>query len=271
MNITLVSDLHLDIGGFQEMPGGDVLILAGDICEAKELGKEFHSTKALDRKPGSLPCHDFFEYEVAKYKKVFYVMGNHEHYRGRFDKTKEFLQSMMPANVTVLENDVVEYEGVMFLGATLWTNLNRGDALTSYHLKHMMNDYKVIQNHYLDRNVYHKLTPEHTFKTHVTTMQYFRLMLSEHRDKPFVVITHHAPSFASVPEYYKHDHLMNGGYASDLSEEILDNENIRVWVHGHMHDPVDYKIGETRVLSNPRGYPGETEVNGFMPGMYFEV
>jgi Icc-related predicted phosphoesterase len=97
------------------------------------------------------------------------------------------------------------------------------------------------------------------------------MMLSEHRDKPFVVITHHAPSFVSVPEYYKHDHLMNGGYASDLSEDILDNENIKVWVHGHMHDPVDYKIGETRILANPRGYPGETETNGFLPGLYFEV
>lgn len=271
MNITLVSDLHLDIGGFQEMPGGDVLILAGDICEAKELNKEFHSTKALDRTPGAFPCHDFFEFEVPKYKKVFYVMGNHEHYRGRFDKTKALLESMMPPNVTILENDTVEYEGVVFMGATLWTNLNNGDSLTMYHLKHMMNDYKVIQNHYNDTGLYHKLVPEYTFRTHVKTMQYLRLMLSMHRDKPVVVITHHAPSFASVPEYHKHDHLMNGGYASDLSEDILNNENIRVWVHGHMHDPVDYKIGETRVLSNPRGYPSETDSNGFMPGMYFEV
>jgi hypothetical protein len=63
---------------------------------------------------------------------------------------------------------------------------------------------------------------------------------------------------------------MNGGYASDLSEDILDNENIRVWVHGHMHDPVDYKIGETRVLANPRGYV-PYEGDKFLPGFYFEV
>lgn len=270
MFISLVSDLHLDISGFQEMPGGDVLILAGDICEAKELGKEFHSTKSLDRKPGAFPCYDFFHYECAKYKKVFYVLGNHEHYRGRFDKTKEFIQSMMPDNVTVLENEVVEYEGVMFMGSTLWTNLNNGDSLTMYHIKQMMNDYKVIQFHDTVKNVYHKLPPEVTFKTHVHTMQYFREMLSIHRDKPFVVITHHAPSFMSTPPRFKHEHTMNGGYASDLSEDILDNENIRVWVHGHMHDPVDYKIGETRVLSNPRGYV-PYEGDEFLPGFYFEV
>jgi Icc-related predicted phosphoesterase len=252
------------------MPGGDVLILAGDICEAKELSKEFHSTKALDRKPGAFPCYDFFHYEVPKYKKVFYVMGNHEHYRGRFDKTKALLESMMPPNVTILENEVVEYEGVMFMGATLWTNLNNGDSLTMYHIKNMMNDYKVIQFHDTVKNVYHKLPPEVTFKTHVHSMQYFREMLSIHRDKPFVVITHHAPSFMSTPARFKHEHTMNGGYASDLSEDILDNENIRVWVHGHMHDPVDYKIGETRVLSNPRGYV-PYEGDDFLPGFYFEV
>ena len=270
MFISLVSDLHLDISGFQEMPGGDVLILAGDICEAKELGKEFHSTKSLDRNPGAFPCYDFFHYECAKYKKVFYVLGNHEHYRGRFDKTKEFIQSMMPDNVTVLEDEVVEYEGVMFMGSTLWTNLNNGDSLTMYHIKQMMNDYRVIQFHDTVKNVYHKLPPEVTFKTHVHTMQYFREMLSIHRDKPFVVITHHAPSFMSTPPRFKHEHTMNGGYASDLSEDILDNENIRVWVHGHMHDPVDYKIGETRVLSNPRGYV-PYEGDEFLPGFYFEV
>lgn len=270
MIIHLVSDLHLDISGFQEMPGGDVLLLAGDICEAKELAKEFRSTKAVDRTIGSLPCYDFFHHELAKYKKVFYVMGNHEHYRGRLDQTKELLASMMPPNVTILENNVVEYEGVMFLGATLWTNFNNGNALTLYHIKHMMNDYRAITNHYPDKGLYHKLTPEHIFNVHVKTMQYFRLMLSTHRDKPFVVITHHAPSFMSVNEKFKHDTTMNGGYASELSEDILENENIKVWVHGHMHDPVDYKIGNTRVLANPRGYiPWEGDQ--FIPGFYFEI
>lgn len=270
MIVHLVSDLHLDISGYQELPGGDILILAGDICEAKELSKEYHSTKLADRKQGSFPCHDFFEFECAKYKKVLYVLGNHEHYRGRFDKTKELIESMMPANVTVLENEVVEYEGVMFLGATLWTDLNNGDSLTMYHIKNMINDYRVIQNHYVEKDLYHKLVPELTFKTHIKTMQYFREVLSIHRDKPFVVITHHAPSFISVDEKYKHDKIMNGGFASDLSEDILDNENIKVWVHGHMHDPVDYKIGDTRVLSNPRGYI-PYEGDKFLPGLTFEV
>lgn len=270
MIVQYVSDLHLDISGYMDLPGGDVLILAGDICEARTLRNELHQTKLLDRKPGAFPCHDFFEFVVPKYKKVFMVMGNHEHYRGRFDRTYAELKSLLPSNVTLLEDQVEEYEGVMFMGSTLWTDLNKGDAITAWHLKSAMSDYKVIQNHYPAKNLYHKLTPERTAESHFKTKQYFKMILEEHRDKPFVVITHHAPSFMSVNEKYKYDTTMNGGYASDLSEFILDHDNIKVWVHGHMHDPNDYMIGTTRVVSNPRGYiPWEGDQ--FQPGQYFEV
>ena len=270
MKISLVSDVHLEFG-YQEMEGGDVLILAGDMCEARTLAKQLHSTRVLPYTPGKMNAYDFFYHECAKYKQVFYVMGNHEHYHGRFDKTYNELKRTMPANVTVLENEIVEYEGVVFLGATLWTDLNKGDPITVHSIKSFMNDYRVIQNFYPETGLYHKLTPEATVKAHRYTKQYFKLMLEEHRSKPVVVITHMAPSFASVNEKYIRDTTMNGGYASELSEFILDNENIKVWVHGHMHDPIDYMIGETRVLSNPRGYVGHEDTSAFNPTLMFEV
>jgi hypothetical protein len=49
---------------------------------------------------------------------------------------------------------------------------------------------------------------------------------------------------------------MNGGYRSDLGDFILDRPQIRVWIHGHMHDNFDYQVGSTRVVCNPRGYSG---------------
>jgi len=270
MIVHLVSDLHLEFG-YQELPGGDVLILAGDICEYRTLKNEFHKTKVIDRVPGAFKSYDFFYSECAKYKKVFYVMGNHEHYHHRFDKTYNDLKAILPENVTLLENEVVEYEGVVFLGATLWTDLNRGDPITAYTIKGFMNDYKVIQNFYPAQNAYYKLIPEHTVEVHRKTKQYFKTILEMNRDKPVVVITHMAPSFMSVNKKYAHETTTNGGYASELSEFILDHENIKVWVHGHMHDPVDYKIGDTRVLANPRGYIPWENGNGFEPGLYFEV
>ena len=37
-----------------------------------------------------------------------------------------------------------------------------------------------------------------------------------------------------------------------------------------MHDPIDERIGETRVIANPRGYPG-VEGQGFDPAFVLEV
>jgi hypothetical protein len=65
---------------------------------------------------------------------------------------------------------------------------------------------------------------------------------------------------------------MNGAYSSSLDDFIMDHPQIKTWVHGHMHDAVDYMIGTTRLLSNPRGYKGyEEQADVFDPGFYFEV
>lgn len=49
-------------------------------------------------------------------------------------------------------------------------------------------------------------------------------------------------------------HNLNRFYVSDLSELILD-KGPAYWFHGHLHNPVDYLLGDTRVYSNPKGYP----------------
>ena len=256
MRINLCSDLHLEFGDL-EMPGGDVLIIAGDACERRSIMKYQR-------------CQDFFEIECAKYNQVFMVMGNHEHYHHRFDKTLEDLRELMPANVRILENENVLHEGVLILGATLWTNLNNGCHHTAWQLRRNLNDFKVITNKYADGS-YNKLTPEFTGQVHKSTVAYFESELAKNKDQKTLVITHHAPSLKSVHERYKSAHLMNGGYASDLSELILDNPQIAVWCHGHMHDPFDYMVGSTRVLCNPRGYCGVEDTGRFSPAYGFDL
>jgi Icc-related predicted phosphoesterase len=272
MRIDYCSDLHLEFG-YVTLPGGDVLVLAGDICEERSLRKQFHDTKLIDHDDGAYRYTDFFERECSKYRKVFMVMGNHEHYHGKFHKTLEVLRGIVPPNVTILEKEALEFEGVVFMGATLWTNCNNGDSLTTYTLKAGMNDYRVIQNFYEDKGLYFKLTPEYTFRDHIKAMNFFREEIVKHTDKPVVVITHHAPSFMSISEQYRTpgDHHMNGGYASDLSEFILDHPQIKTWVHGHVHSTHDYVIGETRVVANPRGYLGHESSAANFEVKSFEV
>ena len=258
MKISLVSDLHLDFGAGPELPGGQVLILAGDICEYRSFKKGLPSVV------------NFFNNECPKYDQVFMVMGNHEHYRYRLDKTHEGLKELLPANVRLLENEFVDYQGVVFMGATLWTDLDGNSPMTAITLKHGMNDYKAIENYYSDTGFYHKLTPEYTYRLHNNTLDYFRESLSEHQNRPVVVITHHAPSYQSIHEQYRGDTL-NAGYASDLDEFILDHPQIKYWVHGHTHTAFDYKVGGTRVLCNPRGYYPHEPDTGFNLDLYFEL
>lgn len=263
-NITYISDLHLEFD-YQPLPGGDLLILAGDICELRSFKREFHSTRSLTANPGTYKYCDFFYNECTKYNRVLYVLGNHEHYHGRLDQTKEELENILPDNIRVLENDYEEYDGVLFLGATFWTDCNRADPVTCWTLKSSMNDFRVIKNHYKEKELYHKLIPEYTVTLHRQSLEYFKGILENNSNKPVVVITHHAPSNLSIHEQYKHDYHMNGGYASRLENFILDHPNIKYWIHGHMHDPVDYELGTTRVVSNPRGYVGHEDTTGFNP------
>lgn len=269
MKINLVSDLHLDCG-YQELPGGEVLILAGDICEARDFKKEFHSTRLIGSKPGTYKFYDFFYHECAKYDRVFYVLGNHEHYHGRFDRTYFELESILPKNFRLLDNEYEEYKGVLFLGATLWTDCDRGNPLTIHTVKYGMNDFRAIKNHYVNKDIYHKLTPEYTISVHKNTLKFFHNVLTEKANTPTVVITHHAPSYLSIHERYK-GNAMNAAYVSDLSEFILDHENIQYWVHGHNHDHFDYMVGNTRVLANPRGYVGYEDTSSFDSGFSFKI
>jgi hypothetical protein len=49
---------------------------------------------------------------------------------------------------------------------------------------------------------------------------------------------------------------MNGAFASALDDFIAYRPQIKLWTHGHTHEPFDYMIGTTRVVCNPRGYSG---------------
>jgi hypothetical protein len=175
----------------------------------------------------------------------------------------------------VLEKEQFEYKGVLFIGGTLWTDMNNHDSLTLYHMKGMMNDYKQITMFDEVHNVYHRLTPDKTVSEHVKTKQLFKLFLEENRagkKLPVVVLTHHAPSKLSTHPYYANDTIMNGAYSSDLSEFILDNPEIQVWTHGHTHHTFDYMIDNTRVMANPRGYKNyEERAEEFDPTVGFDI
>jgi hypothetical protein len=213
---------------------------------------------------------DFFKRVSFQFPHVIYVMGNHEHYHGKFDRSADYLREefnkMNLTNIHLLDNNTKLIGDVHFIGGTLWTDMNNHDALTLYHIEHMMNDFRIIR---IAKENFKKFLPKRAVVEHIKTKQYIQTVLQGlPEDAKVVVCSHHAPTFLSIGEQYKDDTLMNGGYASDLSEFILDHPKIKVWTHGHMHQKFDYMMGDTRVVCNPRGYPGEIE---FDDNFTFEV
>jgi Icc-related predicted phosphoesterase len=271
MRVNIISDLHLEFGDL-ELPGGDILVISGDVCESRTLTKYKYDPMNIMTETGNPKRMDraqrFFHEECAKYREVIYVMGNHEHYHGRYDKTVHELKATVPDNVNVLENESIEIDGVLFLGGTLWTDCNKGDPLTLHALGDMMNDFRIIRN---DELGFTKLRPAHTMHRHQRTVTYLKTVLADRKDNKVVVVGHHAPTLNSIHEKYRNDQLMNGGYASDLSELILDHPQIVLWCHGHMHDPFDYMVGETRVVCNPRGYAGHDSQADVFEVKYLDI
>jgi DNA repair exonuclease SbcCD nuclease subunit len=217
-----------------------------------------------------LRFRDFLKRCSFQFPHVIYIAGNHEFYHGNWKASIQYLRDECSKfdNVYFLEQDLKVIDDVTFIGATLWTDCNKGDPLTLHALGDMMNDYRIIRN---DEHNYTKLRPAHTMHRHQKTLGYLKAVLPDLKDKKVVFVGHHAPTFSSIHERFSNDKLMNGGYASDLSEFILDHPQIVLWTHGHMHDPSDYMVGETRVVCNPRGYAGHDSQADVFEVKYLDI
>src|SRR5690606_38305588 len=82
-----------------------------------------------------------------------------------------------------------------------------------------------------------------------------------------VVVTHHGPHPGSVHTRYENA-AVNGAFVSDLSS-LIKAGRPDLWVHGHVHDTFDYRVGSTRVVANPKGYRNENPL--FDPAMVIDV
>jgi Icc-related predicted phosphoesterase len=294
MKIRQVSDLHLEFSDIhiKNDDNCDVLILGGDICVVDDLKSTPVATTWNDaeesvsnRVTRGMRYRDFFLRVSFQFPHVFYVLGNHEHYNGKIDQSREILESTFGylgiSNIYILENDTKiiqdrnhdtgEVTDVTFVGGTLWTDMNKGDPLTMYHLEHSMSDFSRIR---IAKEHFRKFLPQRAMIEHQKTKQYIAHVIDNlPKDARVVVVTHHTPSFQSTHEKYATETLMNGGYHSELSEFILDRPKIKLWTHGHTHDCFDYMIGDCRVVCNPRGYETSnfSEHSGWNPNITLEI
>lgn len=246
MKLYILSDLHLEFGSFEPQVEADVVILAGDIHPG---------VRGVDWAAQCFPDTP-----------VLYVAGNHEYYGHALPRLLDKMRSRAEGtSVRVLENMPVELGGVTFYGCTWWTDFqlfgNGRDAMAA--VSERMTDFRRIRV----SPQYRRLRPTDTVLQHVVSRQWLDRTLAGATGKR-VVITHHAPSTRSLPDHRKNN-LVSAAYASHC-DDFVEASQAALWVHGHTHYAVDYLIGNTRVLSNPRGYTDEP-VAGFRPHLVVTV
>lgn len=232
-----MSDLHLEFWPDNEdryiesivekTPKTDLVALAGDIGV---LATNYdHILKLLN--------------ELSlKSEKVVYVPGNHEGYHSTRADSKALLYKMhfaVPSNVTVCYNPFHQFklEGYTIMCGTMWfPNLH-----PSSRTKSCLSDFFLIQG--LEPEIYEEN----------------RMFIEEVKNlkEKTIIITHHSPSYQSIDLKYIGSEL-NQFFCNDL-DFVLETPDcpITCWISGHLHDAIGYKIGNTRIISNPAGYPFE--------------
>jgi predicted phosphodiesterase len=248
MRLHIFSDLHLEFAPLQpEQPEADVIIAAGDIDKG---------LNGLDWLKAHFPE-----------KPVIYVLGNHEFYRHSLPAlTHDLRRVAAGTNIHLLEDSAVEINGFTFLGCTLWTSFMVGpDPEAAMRTAEAgMNDFRIIQNSTEQR----VLRARDTARLHQASVLWLKHELTQHDPARTVVVTHHAPSRKSEAPYHANSPL-NPAFTSDL-DAMIEACAVPLWVHGHTHYNVDYRIGSTRVMSNQRGYAEQT-CKGFDPRLVVEI
>jgi Icc-related predicted phosphoesterase len=266
MKVDYLSDLHLeflDYPNFSGVEGGDVLILAGDITTASML-RENRTDK--DARSHKKYLKKFKTDLLDKYRHVFYVMGNHEHYNSIFGKTSSQLhlgfQQNGLTNITIFDNHFAIVDDVVFVGSTLWSDFEKGNDLAMYRCEKGMNDFRLIGKMdveditHFNKKSSRLISSEFILSEFEKSKKHIEDTIRLFSIKKIVVFTHHGPTYKSLNSIHIGNGL-DGAYASDLSELILKNPQIKYWVSGHCHSIKDYKVGECEVLQNCRGYEGE--------------
>lgn len=246
------SDLHLEHHAFEPPKdlNADLLILAGDI--------HTKARSAAWAKTLGIPC--------------VLVLGNHDHYGdtlgGAAARCKKDAADSM---VAVLDNQALNLANLRILGSTLWTDyriagnppasMRAAEANLHDPYASGMNDHRKIRS-----RTYSKARAVDFARAHFESRRFLEAQLDLPCETPTLIASHHAPhplSLMSQPGPGVARDLFDACYASDL-EPLFGAERFQAWIHGHIHRRRDYEVNGSRVLCNPRGYPGELHT-GFDP------
>lgn len=234
MKLILASDIHSEFKQQPQvppLPDCDLLVLAGDIANG-DIGLWW---------AGQITCE--------KQTPVVYTPGNHEYYGWSQERLTEVYREFEHPNVYLLNPGILEFEDFVIIGATLRSAL----TLPGYKdyppdaFGRAIGDFQVVAG----------WTPEMHIAQYKYEAAFIGKALQEHRKKRCIVVTHFVPTMQCIHPRYKDDPL-NPYFINDL-DSMIDLWKPELWLFGHTHMSFDqiHSNGKTRLICNPRGYPGE--------------
>lgn len=204
---------------------------------------------------------------------VVYTPGNHEFYGSSMTVLSydlAMLGNHLHPRLHILDGEYVfrhTINGVNFIGATLWTDINHNNSHAANVVQREMNDYKAIMN---SRG--HLISTDNTFNTHCNQRKSMFMLFNRcGREGKMVAMSHHHPILPKEPV----TDVVSYAYYSDLS--ILFNEADYLpeyWFCGHTHQShvrtEKFPSGEVTFVSNQVGYPHQLQT-GFSTACVFEI
>lgn len=238
MRLGVVSDLHLEFSPLDvQCHDIDVLVLAGD-THTRQGPIYMYVARLQARHPG---LH------------VVLTPGNHEHYGRDMAQTAAQLAALRSPRCHVLLNSAARIGRVTFVGGTLWARIPPPDRAA---VEAALPDFGRIPDLTCDAMEWEQDACLAAIRDAAEDARGEAGDGGEARGEagPLVVVTHFPPTQRSVhPKYGPPTLPVNRYFSNDLEAEV-DAVSPALWVHGHTHTSLDYTVGGTRVVCNPRGY-----------------
>jgi predicted phosphohydrolase len=252
MKIQYASDLHLEFPENKEflkrnplLPGGDVLLLAGDIVPF--VGMDKHA--------------DFFNYLSDTFEITYWIPGNHEYYYSDISEKSGSFNEAVRSNVILLNNCSILHESVNLIFSTLWSRIS---PLNKCQIEHRISDFQVI------KYSGNRFSAEQFNKLYDESISFLREELRHNYTGKRIVISHHVPTFLNYPGKYNDD-ILNEAFAVELSD-LIEDSGPEYWIFGHSHhNTTDFSVGRTQLLTNQLGYVRNNEQFGYHNGKIIDI
>lgn len=265
--IYYVSDLHDDLNKhyYRKFYPADaaqsIVVVAGDINTGL----------------GGVSVHQKFRSVVGwyarRYLAVVVVPGNHDFYGNllntQISDLKQQISTLGLRNIYFLTHDMggVDIHGYTFFGDTFWSNLHLiyNSPLAVWDLGRHIADFRNIRFQPPGEEIRLWTPDDMMLYNKKASKSLFAFVDSDAPNK--IVVTHFSPSMQSMDEKYMLSPCND--YFHNNLDHLIENSDIKLWIHGHTHTSKNYFIGNTNIVCNALGHITHNEITGFDPSRYY--